>query len=171
MFQTRSVSSYLRKLRPFAGICRCGSAQGNRRGPRRKRDQSQVRQCDATGGAQLENLVGCTLLEYAQFRKDACSENWNVFYLRDKEGREVDFVVTHNRMISSSSYCVVITRRPARNSACCTVMRCRSIPFRNAVASSMCGCIAIMSPGCLGDGFHGVGRGRRYVSSGLVRRR
>lgn len=54
---------------------------------------------DTTGGAQLENLAACSLLKFAQFRKDAFGENWDVFYLRDKEGREVDFVVTHNRRV------------------------------------------------------------------------
>jgi len=54
---------------------------------------------DATGGAQLENLVACSLLKFAQFQRDACGENWGVFYLRDKESREVDFVVTLNRSV------------------------------------------------------------------------
>jgi uncharacterized protein len=51
---------------------------------------------DSTG-ARLENLVACCLLKFSQFRKDAHGENWDLFYLRDKEGREVDFVVTRNR--------------------------------------------------------------------------
>jgi uncharacterized protein len=55
---------------------------------------------DATGGAQLENLAACSLLKFTQFRKDAFGENWDVFYLRDKEGREVDFVVTHKRRVN-----------------------------------------------------------------------
>jgi hypothetical protein len=38
-------------------------------------------------------------LKYAQFRKDAVGENWEIFYLRDKESREVDFVVTFNRRV------------------------------------------------------------------------
>ena len=54
---------------------------------------------DETGGAQLENLVACGLLKYVQFRKDAVGESWEVFYLRDKESREVDFVVTFNRRV------------------------------------------------------------------------
>jgi len=54
---------------------------------------------DATGGAQLENLVACSLLKFIQFRKDSAGENWNLYYLRDKEGREVDFVVTLNRRV------------------------------------------------------------------------
>lgn len=54
---------------------------------------------DTTGGAQLENLAACSLLKFTQFRKDAFGESWDVFYLRDKEGREVDFVVTHNRRV------------------------------------------------------------------------
>lgn len=54
---------------------------------------------DETQGAQLENLVACCLLKYTQFRKDAVGENWDIFYLRDKESREVDFVVTLNRRV------------------------------------------------------------------------
>lgn len=54
---------------------------------------------DETRGAQVENLAACSLLKYAHFRKDAYGENWDLFYLRDKEGREVDFVVTLNRKI------------------------------------------------------------------------
>jgi uncharacterized protein len=54
---------------------------------------------DETGGAQLENLVACSLLKYVQFRRDAVGESWEIFYLRDKESREVDFVVTLNRRV------------------------------------------------------------------------
>lgn len=54
---------------------------------------------DESGGAQLENLVACSLLKYSQLRKDTTGENWDVFYLRDKEGREVDLVVTLNRRV------------------------------------------------------------------------
>ncbi len=54
---------------------------------------------DETGGAQLENLVACSLLKFAQFRRDTAGENWELFYLRDKESREVDFVVTANRRV------------------------------------------------------------------------
>ncbi len=54
---------------------------------------------DETGAAQLENLVACSLLKFTQFRKDALGENWGLYYLRDKEDREVDFVVTRNRRV------------------------------------------------------------------------
>lgn len=54
---------------------------------------------DETGGSQLENLVACALLKFTQYRKDAWGETWSVFYVRDKEGREVDFVVTLNRRV------------------------------------------------------------------------
>jgi predicted AAA+ superfamily ATPase len=40
---------------------------------------------DEAGGAQLENLVACSLLKYVQFRKDAVGESWEIFYLRDKK--------------------------------------------------------------------------------------
>jgi predicted AAA+ superfamily ATPase len=52
---------------------------------------------DNTGGAQLENLVAGCLLKFVQFRRDSRGESWNLYYLRDKEGREVDFLVTLNR--------------------------------------------------------------------------
>src|SRR5690606_31487737 len=54
---------------------------------------------DETGGSQLENLVACSLLKMIQFKKDTAGESWNLYYLRDKEGREVDFVVTLNRRV------------------------------------------------------------------------
>lgn len=54
---------------------------------------------DESGGAQLENMVACSLLKFTQYRKDAAGENWDVFYLRDKEKRAVDFVVTLNRQV------------------------------------------------------------------------
>jgi predicted AAA+ superfamily ATPase len=54
---------------------------------------------DDSGGAQLENLVASSLLKFVQFRKDSVGESWDLFYLRDKEGREVDFVVTFNRKV------------------------------------------------------------------------
>lgn len=54
---------------------------------------------DDSGGAQLENVVASSLLKFVQFRKDFAGESWDLFYLRDKEGREVDFVVTLNRKV------------------------------------------------------------------------
>ncbi len=44
-------------------------------------------------------MVACSLLKYTQFRKDSTGESWELFYLRDKEDREVDFVVTLNRRV------------------------------------------------------------------------
>jgi hypothetical protein len=46
-----------------------------------------------------KKLLVCTLLKYAQFRKDAVGERWEFFYLRDKERRELDFVVTFSRCV------------------------------------------------------------------------
>lgn len=54
---------------------------------------------DESGGAQLENLVACCLVKFAHFKMDTAGEHWDVFYLRDKEQREVDFVVTLNRRV------------------------------------------------------------------------
>jgi predicted AAA+ superfamily ATPase len=54
---------------------------------------------DDSGGAQLENMVACSLLRFIQFRRDSTGENWDLHYLRDREQREVDFVVTLNRRV------------------------------------------------------------------------
>jgi uncharacterized protein len=54
---------------------------------------------DSTGGAALENLVASSLLKFTQFRKDAFGERWDVFYLRDRDDHEVDFVVTRDRRV------------------------------------------------------------------------
>ena len=51
------------------------------------------------GGARLENLAACALLKFIQYRQDTAGERWALHYLRDKEGREVDFVVTRNRRV------------------------------------------------------------------------
>lgn len=45
----------------------------------------------------LENLTACALLKEVHFRKDIQGEDWELFYLRDKNKREVDFLLTHDR--------------------------------------------------------------------------
>jgi predicted AAA+ superfamily ATPase len=54
---------------------------------------------DDNGGARLENLVACALLKWTEFKHDSAGERWRLHYLRDKEGREVDFVVTLDRRV------------------------------------------------------------------------
>lgn len=54
---------------------------------------------DEAGGARLENLVACALLKWTELKYDSAGERWRVYYLRDKEGREVDFVVTLDRRV------------------------------------------------------------------------
>ncbi|HQI23637.1 MAG: ATP-binding protein [Smithella sp.] len=45
-------------------------------------------------GMKLENLVACALLKEMHFREDCFGEKWNLCYLRNKDGREIDFLVT-----------------------------------------------------------------------------
>ncbi len=47
-------------------------------------------------GARFENLVASHLLKWLQFREDYEGDRCQLHYLRDKEGREVDFVVEVN---------------------------------------------------------------------------
>ncbi|OFZ16567.1 MAG: hypothetical protein A2X86_12285 [Bdellovibrionales bacterium GWA2_49_15] len=47
-------------------------------------------------GGKFENLVAMTLLKFCHFNEDVTGENWKLFYFRDKEKREVDFIIERN---------------------------------------------------------------------------
>jgi len=47
-------------------------------------------------GMKLENCVACSLLKEIHFREDCLGEKRNLYYLRNKGGREIDFLVTSN---------------------------------------------------------------------------
>lgn len=50
-----------------------------------------------TEGARFENLVASNLLKFCHHRQDTLGEDMELCYLRDKNKREVDFVVLENR--------------------------------------------------------------------------
>ena len=50
-------------------------------------------------GGKKENLVAMTLLKYCHFKQDTTGENWKLYYFRDKEKREVDFIVEKNNVV------------------------------------------------------------------------
>lgn len=45
-------------------------------------------------GAKLENLAACALLKEINKQSDCCGKQFELFFLRDKEGHEIDFLVT-----------------------------------------------------------------------------
>ena len=45
----------------------------------------------------FENLVACALLKELHFREDVKGEEWGLFYLRNKEKKEVDFLISKGR--------------------------------------------------------------------------
>ena len=47
-------------------------------------------------GARFENMVACQLLKYCHFIEDTQGWRMDLRYLRDRDGREVDFVVLKN---------------------------------------------------------------------------
>ena len=47
-------------------------------------------------GARLENMVASNLLKYCHYHEDVSGDVMELRYLRDKEGREIDFVVLKN---------------------------------------------------------------------------
>ena len=51
----------------------------------------------ALPGPRLENVVACALLKAIHFRHDRYGKQLALHYFRDREKREVDFVVTLNR--------------------------------------------------------------------------
>jgi predicted AAA+ superfamily ATPase len=77
------------RLQPFAG----GLARGLRK-------ESKLYFYDCSAGpveARLENAVACALLKFCEYQRDTTGKNFALHYFRDREGREVDFVVTLNR--------------------------------------------------------------------------
>ena len=46
-------------------------------------------------GARFENLVACHLLKWVHYRQDTEGLDYELRYFRDRDGREVDFVVTN----------------------------------------------------------------------------
>ena len=47
--------------------------------------------------AKLENLVALSLLKEIHYRQNAFGEVYDLFFLKDKSQKELDFLVTHNR--------------------------------------------------------------------------
>lgn len=46
-------------------------------------------------GIKLENLVACSLLKEIHSREDCLGETWNFFYLKNKDGKEIDFLLVN----------------------------------------------------------------------------
>lgn len=54
--------------------------------------------CSLAGapGGRFENLTAMTLLKFCHFNEDTRGGTWRLYYFRDKQKREVDFVVERN---------------------------------------------------------------------------
>lgn len=52
-----------------------------------------------SGGARLENAVACALLKRAHFLMDTKGIKSELFYLRDREQREVDFLTVSDQKL------------------------------------------------------------------------
>lgn len=50
-------------------------------------------QVEGDDGIKLENLVACALLKEVHFREDCFGEKWGIHYLKNKEGKEIDFLL------------------------------------------------------------------------------
>jgi uncharacterized protein len=48
-------------------------------------------------GAKLENLVACALLKEINRQRDCFGKEFNLFYLRDKDGHEIDFLILKDK--------------------------------------------------------------------------
>lgn len=46
-------------------------------------------------GKRYENLVACALIKEVCFREDTQGESWQLSYLRDRDGHEIDFLLTN----------------------------------------------------------------------------
>ena len=48
-------------------------------------------------GVRLENLTACALLKEIQYNQDVDGEDFDMFYIRNKDGQEIDFLITHEK--------------------------------------------------------------------------
>ncbi len=55
-----------------------------------------IGQVKGDAGVRFENLVACALLKDVHFRVDCLGEIWDLNYLRSKDGREVDFLLSRD---------------------------------------------------------------------------
>lgn len=53
-------------------------------------------QVDGDAGTKLENLVACALLKEKHFQEDCLGEECSLHYLRLKDGKEIDFLITRD---------------------------------------------------------------------------
>jgi predicted AAA+ superfamily ATPase len=56
-------------------------------------------------GARFENLVATHLLKYANFLEDSTGHRYELRYIRDKEGREVDFAILKDGNVTELFEC------------------------------------------------------------------
>ena len=53
----------------------------------------------SSSGSILENLTACTLIKYCHFMRDTQGKEMQLYYFRDRDHREVDFIVTGNNKV------------------------------------------------------------------------
>ena len=58
-------------------------------------------------GVALENSVACSLLKYCHYQRDIFGKKFGLNYFRDREKREVDFVITLN---GKALYCIEVKK-------------------------------------------------------------
>ncbi len=51
----------------------------------------------ANDAAKFENMIASHLLKYCHYLTDSGIGNFQLYYLRNKEGQEIDFLITHNQ--------------------------------------------------------------------------
>ena len=70
-------------------------------------DWSQI---ENNEGAKLENMIACHLLKFCDFLTDTDGYQMKLYYLRDVEGREVDFLIT----VSEKPWLAVEVKRSSK---------------------------------------------------------
>ena len=66
-------------------------------------------------GERFENMVACQLLKFCHFHEDNSGEKMEMRYLRDTDGREVDFVVLKNKKPLFAVECKLQDRPLSKN--------------------------------------------------------
>jgi uncharacterized protein len=65
-------------------------------------------------GVRFENFVATHLLKYCHYLQDSTGHRYELRYLRDKEGREVDFVIVKDRKVTELYECKWTDTTPSK---------------------------------------------------------
>jgi len=89
----------------------------------RKEPKVYLYDCGAAYESNLENLVACSLLKYCHLQTDVRGRRHRLYYFRDRDHREVDFVITDETRVK---WCIEVKSSEDKPSGALTYLAKRT---------------------------------------------